>query len=34
MGKKPQARKDFERLFAEDSSYENVRERVEGLYKG
>jgi tetratricopeptide (TPR) repeat protein len=31
MGKKPQARKDFERLFAEDSSYEDVRQRVESL---
>jgi tetratricopeptide (TPR) repeat protein len=31
MGKKPQARKDFERLFAEDSSYKDVRQRVERL---
>jgi tetratricopeptide (TPR) repeat protein len=33
MGKKPQARKDFERLFAEDSSYEDVRQRVESLLR-
>jgi tetratricopeptide (TPR) repeat protein len=29
MGKKPQARKDFERLFAEDSNFEDVAQRVQ-----
>lgn len=28
MGKKPQAKRDFERLYAEDSSYQDVAERV------
>jgi tetratricopeptide (TPR) repeat protein len=31
MGKKAQARKDLERLYAEDSSYEDVEERIAAL---
>jgi tetratricopeptide (TPR) repeat protein len=31
QGKKAQARKDLERILAEDSSYEGVRERLAAL---